>query len=86
MADSTRRRAAPVRRWFAPDGGFYRGVGPNGEASPRIGLPPKTPATEAGIRRQEREARRARRLAEATRADAADEAGGSGVGVDRPDR
>lgn len=57
MADSNRRRPPLVRRWFAPDGGFYRGVGPNGEVGPRTGLPPKTPATEAGIRRQEREAR-----------------------------
>lgn len=27
--------------WFAPPRGYYRGLGPNGEESPRVGLPPQ---------------------------------------------
>lgn len=55
------RRPDPPMRWVRPEGGFYRGTGP------RVGLPPTTPATAEGFRRQEREAAEAQ-SAEAERA------------------
>lgn len=45
------RRPEPATLWFPPPGGLDRGTGP------RVGLPPTTPATAEGFRRQEREAR-----------------------------
>ncbi len=45
------RRPEPEPLWFLPPGGTYRGTGR------RVGLPPTTPGTDEGFRRQEREER-----------------------------
>ncbi|QTE28562.1 hypothetical protein [Pengzhenrongella sicca] len=39
-------------KWFAPPSGGYSGLGPNREVIERKGLPPKTPATESGMKTQ----------------------------------
>ncbi|GIG37557.1 hypothetical protein [Cellulomonas pakistanensis] len=49
-----RRRAALPLDWVPPREGYYRGLGPNGEAVKRTGPPPPMPPTEEGIRRLER--------------------------------
>ena len=67
MRRRKQRRPDPPMRWVRPEGGFYRGTGP------RVGLPPSTPATAEGFRRQEREAQE---RTEAERAARARSAGG----------
>lgn len=48
------RRAPLPLDWVPPRAGYYRGLGPNGEAVKRTGPPPPMPPTEEGIRRLER--------------------------------
>lgn len=62
MARSTKTNAELPKSWFAPPGGFYRGVAPGGETVERTGLPPDLPVTPEGVRRLEEE--HARRAAE----------------------
>lgn len=38
-------------KWFAPPSGGYSGLGPDGQVVTRKGMPPKIPATAAGVQR-----------------------------------
>jgi hypothetical protein len=57
VRDPTKQWPDPPRRWVPPEGGYYRGLGPEGEVVPRPSRPPRTAGTEAGLLRLRREDR-----------------------------
>ena len=59
LALSPRRAPRPNEKWYAPTGGGYRGLGPDGQVVRRPQTPPKVPATAEGIQRMQRERRAA---------------------------